>query len=39
MKNKGANVLKEVKLICKELSFNAGIFKGLLAESRKTKNG
>ena len=34
-KNKRANALKEVKLLCKELGFTAGMLKGALAEGRK----
>ena len=31
------NVLKEVKRLCKELGFTAGMLKGSLAEGRKMK--
>ena len=34
-KNERANALKEVKHLCKEFSFTAGMLKGLLAEGRK----
>ena len=34
-KNERANALKEVKRLCKELGFTAGILKGLLAEGPK----
>jgi hypothetical protein len=37
-KNKPANALKEVKLLCKEFASTAGMPKGSLAESRKTKS-
>ena len=36
-KNEPANEVKEVKLLCKEFGFNAGMLKGLLAESRGKK--
>jgi len=36
-KNEHANALKEVKRLCKELSFTAGMLKGALAEGRKPK--
>ena len=36
-KNERANPLKEVKRLCKEFGFNAGMLKGSLAEGRKTK--
>ena len=36
-KNERANALKEVKRLCKELVFTAGMQKGTLAEGRKTK--
>ena len=35
MKNECANTLKEVKRLCKELGFIAGMLKGSLAEGRK----
>ena len=35
-KNKSANVLKEVKRLCKEFGFTAGMYKGSLAEGRKS---
>ena len=34
-KNQCTNALKEVKRLCKELGFTAGMLKGLLAEGRK----
>ncbi len=34
-KNKLANAMKEVKRLCKEYDFTAGILKGSLAEGRK----
>ena len=34
-KNERANALKEVKRLCKEFGFTAGMFKGSLAEGRK----
>ena len=34
-KNERANALKEVKRICKEFGFTAGMLKGSLAEGRK----
>ena len=34
-KNERANALKELKRLCKEFDFTAGIFKGSLAEGRK----
>ena len=34
-KNERANALKEVKRLCKEFGFTAGIHKGALAEGRK----
>ena len=34
-KNERANALKEVKRLCKEFSFTAGMLKGALAEGRK----
>ena len=34
-KNERANALKEVKPLCKEFGFNAGMLKGSLAEGRK----
>ena len=36
-KNERANALKEVKRMCKEFDFTAGMLKGSLAERRKTK--
>ena len=35
--NKDANTLKEVKCLCKDFSFTAGMLKGALAEGRKQK--
>jgi len=34
-KNEHANTLKEVKRLCKESGFTAGMLKGLLTEGRK----
>jgi len=34
---KRTNALKEVKRLCKEFGFTAGMLKGSLAEGRKTK--
>ena len=34
-KNERANSLKEVKRLCKEFDFTAGILKGALTEGRK----
>jgi hypothetical protein len=34
-KNERANALKEVKRLCKEFGFTAGMLKGVLAEGRK----
>ena len=34
-KNERANVLQEVKRLCKEFGFTAGMLKGALAEGRK----
>ena len=34
-KNERANVLKEVKRLCKEFDFTTGMLKGSLAEGRK----
>ena len=34
-KNELANSLKEVKCLCKEFGFTAGMLKGVLAEGRK----
>lgn len=34
-KNELASVLKEVKLLCKEFGFTAGMLKGSLAKGRK----
>ena len=36
-KNERANALKEVKRLCKEFGFTAGMLKGSLAEGRKKK--
>ena len=36
-KNERAYALKEVKRLCKEFGFSAGMLKGSLAEGRKTK--
>ena len=36
-KNERGNALKEVKRLCKKFSFTAGMFKGSLAEGRRTK--
>ena len=36
-KNERANALKEVKRLCKEFGFTAGILKGSLTEGRKTR--
>jgi len=36
-KNERANALKEVKRLCKEFGFTAGMLKGSLAEGRKAK--
>jgi hypothetical protein len=36
-KNERANALKEVKRLCKEFGFTAGMLKGALAEGRKVK--
>jgi hypothetical protein len=36
-KNERANALNEVKRICKEFGFAAGMLKGALAEGRKSK--
>ena len=38
-KNERANALKEVKRLCKEFGFTAGMLKGSLAEGRKKKCG
>lgn len=37
-KNQLANELKEVKHLCKEFGFTAGILKGSLAEGRRPKD-
>jgi len=37
MQLKRANALKEVKRLCKEFGFTAGMLKGALAEGRKKK--
>ena len=34
-KNEFANALKEVKRLCKEFGFTAGMFKGALSKGRK----
>ena len=36
-RNKRANTLREVKRLCKEFGFTAGIRKGSLADGRKKK--
>jgi len=36
-KSERANALKEVKCLCKEFGFTAGMLKGSLAEGRKKK--
>ena len=36
-KNERANALKEVKCLCKEFGFTAGMLKGSLADGRKAK--
>ena len=36
-KNERANALKEVKRLCKEFEFTAGMLKGALAEGRQKK--
>ena len=36
-KNELSNTLKEVKRLCKEFGFTAGMLKGALAEGRKYK--
>ena len=36
-KNDHANALKKVKRLCKEFVFTVGMFKGSLAEGRKTQ--
>ena len=36
-KNERTNALKEVKRVCKEFGFTAGMLKGALAEGRKVK--
>ena len=36
-KNERANALKEVKRLCKEFGFTAGMLKGSLAQGRNTK--
>ena len=38
-KNERANVLKEVKRLCKEFGFTAGMLKGALAKGRGKKWG
>mgnify|MGYP000164954022 CR=1 FL=1 len=37
-KNERDNVLKEVKRLCKEFGFTAGMFKGSLTKGRKKPN-
>ena len=37
-KDERANALKEVKWLCKELGFTAGMLKGSLAKGRKKQN-
>jgi hypothetical protein len=37
-KNEHVNALKEVKRLCKEFGFTAGMLKGSLAEGKKTKS-
>ena len=37
MKKERANALKEVRRLCKEFGFNAGMLKGSLAEGRKKR--
>jgi len=37
-KNERTNAIKEVKLLCKEFGFTAGMLKGSLAEGRKKSN-
>ena len=37
IKNEHANALEEVKHLCKEFGFTAGMLKGSLAEGQKTK--
>ena len=36
-KNERASALKEVKRLCKEFGFTAGMLKGVLAEGRRKK--
>jgi len=36
-KNERKNALKEIKRLCKEFGFNAGMLKGALAEGRTKK--
>ena len=36
-KNRRASALKEVKHLCKEFGFTAGMLKGAIAEARKKK--
>ena len=36
-KNERANALKEVKRLCKEFGFTAGMLKGAVAEARKVQ--
>ena len=38
-KNERTNAIKEVKRLCKEFGFTAGMLKGSLAEGRKPKRG
>ena len=38
-KNERTNALKEVKRLCKEFGFMAGMLKGSISDGRKPKNG
>lgn len=38
-KNEGADALKEVKRLCKECGFTAGILKGSIVEGKKARSG
>ena len=38
-KNERANALKEVKRLCKDFGFAAGMLKGSVADGRKKSNG
>ena len=38
-KNERTSALKEVKRLCKEFGFTAGMLKGSISEGRKPKNG